>query len=399
MSQFPKSSVGKLIYVSPNESIRLEAEEKTRLRLERICQVRTQEKKLAAERRNNFKQQSGQEWSNVVEKLHVKWSDDKEKEENHLHELMDKMSKRIGEAHLDASFKSLDKRKCSQQLLESIAQSQQTEIVRSRVAASHQRRQHYDRIEPILLRNAILHSVQQQESFRARLVANQYREQKRSSFPIVEIVSKPLAQTHYRSLQHRPQNYDNSSLHREYAVVRCQQPHHPAQNSKNAKAVAVIEHQARAQQLYARREVLQTLDQNARVRHERAIVGIQLNKKRDKVLSELDRLDMDDRQRKQVNAGLYSAKFRPDHIRVGSEQLHAQFGTQFNMDKDYGTALQTTGYARSSHRKLDQRSNTSYSIELTKKAGDELDVICTKPRRSTTINSDHYTAETLDNKI
>ncbi|KAL2916156.1 hypothetical protein HK105_204247 [Polyrhizophydium stewartii] len=221
-----------------------------------------------------------------------------------------------------------------EELREALAAAQDSEIQRCAIAAQDQRREHYNRIGPALIRRALLHSVHTQESMRAKLIAGQCRERLGSSVPTVEVAPQPLARVNRLTARRSGLRYDKTSIHREYVVVRCDQPaRDDASPAKTVRHAAAVESRRRAEEIRARQTTLEALAKNATTRHEKAIESIQMDKKRNKMIKELDQLDLDDRRRKQVNAGLYANRFRPDYIRMGPNELNSRFVQQFGVGK------------------------------------------------------------------
>ncbi|KAJ1332619.1 hypothetical protein BSLG_008248 [Batrachochytrium salamandrivorans] len=302
------------IHASPNEIRRLENEENSRIRLERI-------------------RQDG-------------WAAELTTEKKQLTSLMGNLAKRCGEAHLNASVSLAEKHTHSEVLLISVADLQKREAVRNDMAVSYNFKENYDRIEPSLLRRAIKHSVQLQESRRA-------------------------------------QKYDVSSLHREHAAIRCQQASLPNQKpALSAAAAAEVESQRCIFNMRVKRETQNALDQRSHTRYVRAVEDIHLNKQRDRMMEKLSKLHIDDCVRKQVNAGNYAARFRPDYVKVGADQLHKRFGVEFNPDT--GVADVTKQKRRQStriYKASDHPENSSGSIELTLKADERFEVVRIPSRR------------------
>ncbi|KAH9264775.1 hypothetical protein BASA83_011743 [Batrachochytrium salamandrivorans] len=332
---------------------------------------------------STLKLHSGKEWSNVLERLHDGWAAELTTEKKQLTSLMGNLAKRCGEAHLNASVSLAEKHTHSEVLLISVADLQKREAVRNDMAVSYNFKENYDRIEPSLLRRAIKHSVQLQESRRAQLVVSRYRQRVSSGIPTTEIAANPVNHINRTSLKQNSRKYDVSSLHREHAAIRCQQASLPNQKpALSAAAAAEVESQRCIFNMRVKRETQNALDQRSHTRYVRAVEDIHLNKQRDRMMEKLSKLHIDDCVRKQVNAGNYAARFRPDYVKVGADQLHKRFGVEFNPDT--GVADVTKQKRRQStriYKASDHPENSSGSIELTLKADERFEVVRIPSRR------------------
>ena len=113
---------------------------------------------------------------------------------------------------------------------------------------------------------------------RARLIADKHRQNASASAPtMVEIPSNPVARVNLAAKQ----EYDKTTLHRDYVVVRCDQNaavYDPRMPDKDVRLAAEEHHIKRMNAIRAREDVLKALDKNALVRHEAAIQSIHMNK-------------------------------------------------------------------------------------------------------------------------
>eukprot|EP00842_Homolaphlyctis_polyrhiza_P001012 jgi/Hompol1/1911/HPOL_000226-RA len=269
------------------------------------------------------------------------------------------------------------------QLIQDLAHSQRLEAARSRTAAKEQLNERFKAIEPDLMRRAILHSVKYRESLRAHLIANQCRRRLENSVPTVEIASQSLVRINRLKLQSEPRNYTISAIHREYAAVRCDQPRRPGESpAKTVRIAAELEQQKRADEIHKRSETLKVLDQNSKQRHSQAIKSIQMTKNKEKMVAQLGQLDLDDRHRKQKNAGLYANVFRPDHLRLGAMQLNERFVQEFNIVDSDGRldATQHTRRAQPLRSTIPSRASSN-SIEIVNRPGKTQEIIRVQPRR------------------
>ncbi|KAI8923535.1 hypothetical protein BC831DRAFT_470558 [Entophlyctis helioformis] len=393
--QQPRQRQQQLMYASPNEAVRLQAEEERHKRLERLKQVREQDKRLAEERRQRFKEQSGKEWTAALGKMEEEWQEARDERLGGLQNMMQHMSAQIGKAHSAAASETARKEIYVQELYQSIADAQQQEIERSGVAAMQGRIDHYNRIEPTLMRRALLRSVKTQEDFRTQLVVHQCRERLKNSVQTVEILSQPLTRINRLVLQHgqtrqmHPRDYERTAIHRDYVVVRCDQPvqpdHIPAQTVReNAEAVRRL----RTQALATRQETLKVLDESAKTRHRKAVLDIHMAKKRETVIHELGQLDLDDRRRKQANAALYQHHFRPDFVRLAPGQLKTKFIHQFDLENNDQLAIQRDQSQRSHLRKQSHYSQAANnSIEIVRQPEANVELVRVQPRRRTPLAS------------
>jgi NAD-specific glutamate dehydrogenase len=69
----------------------------------------------------------------------------------------------------------------------------------------------------------------------------------------------------------------------------------------------------------------------ANFRYRSAMGDIAMNNKKKLLFTQLENILQSDRQRKQVNAGIYAKGFAPDYVNVGEKNLAERFNNQFKL--------------------------------------------------------------------
>lgn len=228
---------------------------------------------------------------------------------------------------------------------------------------------------------------------------------------MTEIPSNPVAR---QNLKTRKMEFENTTIHRDYVVVRCEQ--NPAaagaireglgeaerqamDEREDVYLAAEKHHQKRMQEMQHRREVLKKLNENAKVRHEAAVRAVHMNKKREKMVGELEQLDLDDRRRKQSNAAIYAGHFRRGYVEIGQEQLKKKFMEFFDIEnlredgeavknrspspkrsgsRSFPTSIPSQAYRFSLARSPSVASSGSVGIDV---GGEGVELVATRPRR------------------
>ena len=108
------------------------------------------------------------------------------------------------------------------------------------------------------------------------------------------------------------------------------------------------------------------LDIDARARYQEAINSVAMDQKKEKMIQELLRLQVQDRQRKQTNASNHASLFRPHFVNLGQEKIAKHFQDHFQIE--YAGAKkgidvdQMASFRRQSRKPLDTISNASFEF-------------------------------------
>ncbi|KAJ3360048.1 hypothetical protein HDU91_004724 [Kappamyces sp. JEL0680] len=185
-----------------------------------------------------------------------------------------------------------------------------------------------ERLEPAWIKKALLRSIHEQEKLRSQYLVDKFRSNQTDHVPNVELPSVPVHTTnrHDQGLKH----FDETSHHRNYAAVRCvvAKPGQRPDVVKEAERATARMNQYHKQKM-ERREML---DIAARGRYQDAINGVAMDQKKEKMLQHLSSLDIEDRQRKQINATFHANTFRPHFVYMGEEKMASRFTSHFQIE-------------------------------------------------------------------
>lgn len=80
-------------------------------------------------------------------------------------------------------------------------------------------REEMARLEPLLIKKALLKSIQEQERLRSKYLVEKYRLMQTDHIPNIDFSSQPLQKSIYRDVN--DVNFDETCHHRDYAAIRC----------------------------------------------------------------------------------------------------------------------------------------------------------------------------------
>ncbi|KAI9090817.1 hypothetical protein DFS34DRAFT_340754 [Phlyctochytrium arcticum] len=303
---------------SPGEAERLKQEEQKRHKLERLQEVRGQERRIAAERRSRYKQCVGAHLEAEVHQLEADWRRRKGEKLRVLQDLHNRQCQVIGLSHQQAEDCTEQKVVATAHLKEITLQRQNEDRMRGLESQIQSDIQKSLKQAPMIQQRLTRERIKREESERAHLLAELYREALANTAPGAEVESQPLSLR--LALRNMDRGYDKSCIHRDFAAVRCE-PSGPTTNAWKQAGVAVA---MRDLQERMRQERAERLKDRAEKRFEEALVDVQMGTAKDSLHKILERIYEIDRKRK--------AQFALSELPAPTEfEIEDRFGKMFRM--------------------------------------------------------------------
>ncbi|KAI8914418.1 hypothetical protein EDD86DRAFT_244623 [Gorgonomyces haynaldii] len=293
----------KFLVLSPNEQERLDQENRRQLHINRLMQVRKQDKIIAQNRRTKFREQCHKEWT----KIDI-WLDNKEKEQQILDELIQQVFQQLwGQSYGNAQEMEIEKQESVQEL-------------RNLFAKRHFQEEHLRRIEPWLTKTALLRAVHHQEHARSQMVVERFREEMKHDAGIWEIQSQPLN----RLQRNTAYRFDETHFHMEHQAVRVDRA---VQRGATVQESAAIIAEKTKEMLKIKEEKENNFLVSADIRHRQAA-----HDRKEEFIKKLGLLQKEDRQRKQQNSGSNAKTYMPFAPKFGEKVISEKFQSQFRAD-------------------------------------------------------------------
>ncbi|KAJ2994800.1 hypothetical protein HDV02_001299 [Globomyces sp. JEL0801] len=240
-----------------------------------------------------------------------------------------------------------------------------------KASQTHRKKEELMKLEPVWIKKALLQSIHNQEKLRAQYLVHNYREKMADHIPAVEIEPHSIQKANRETVSKA--TFDETCFHRDYAVIRCERNRllnvlilAPKKNRPDVFKEALIETDRARHDLMEKAMSRQQFAKQADDRYKSVLHTMYMNKKRTQLFKDMTSIYREDRHRKQTNATIHAASFRPHYIRVGVDKLTSKFEDQFHIGD-----IENLPKAKSvqKRRPLDTISNSSFEFI---KAGDAL---------------------------
>ncbi|TPX49010.1 hypothetical protein SeMB42_g02774 [Synchytrium endobioticum] len=257
------------IIASPNEIRQLQEAEARISRIQRLKQVREQERLLAVGRRSIYKSTAKEAWADVADALHDSWSTKKAAELKELQATKGNVMLQFGMAHRDASSVTTQRVKLRADMVEKTEKRLLEESERATSALALVQLEHQKGMEPLC----------QKEQLRASINAQEH----------VDLTAHE--RSHPRPIHPRSRSvFDETMFHRDYVVTKIDAPKHGNQNAKDAAQTAAA---ATMEKLETRAKRRVQYEAHAKQRFSTAIHDVNMDKQRKDMYGLLEELRRD----------------------------------------------------------------------------------------------------------
>lgn len=257
----------------------------------------------------------------TIETLHSEKKANRLKQQSKLVQDLEESLKQcldqIGTGYKNASQFHQSLTQQNQNLRDKLIEASQVETTRylkavdcvSNQVAERERREHLTKLK----------QVRQVENQRAHNMAQMYRLTHPDADPLFDfkVDSKKLERRRDRVNANRNVRFDDSYFHRDYTAVRAEQPSVLANNNNNngnksnATIMAGIVKQELLKQQNAAADRMKEYENRAQIRFDKAIYATKMQAEREKMIEELEKVQINDRRRKQL---LLDANSRPSIV-------------------------------------------------------------------------------------